>query len=199
MTIGEYAQMINEEGWLKNSMICDLQVIKLENYTHQTRYQLPRSPSPNLRNMNAVYLYPSICFFEGTIVSVGRGTSSPFELFGHPSMKGMNFSFTPKTANNSSVIPPCNGQACFGLDLHKAYAENPGLMGKIDLSWLIMAFKNMGNDPKFFNGFFDKLAGTPTLRQQIISGLPEDEIRKSWEDKLSLFREIRKKHLLYPD
>jgi len=199
MTIGEYAQMVNEEGWLKNGMICELQVIKLENYTHRTRYQLPRSPSPNLRDMNAVYLYPSLCFFEGTIVSIGRGTSSPFELFGHPSMKGMNFSFTPKAADNASVIPPCNGQSCFGLDLHKAYAENPGLMGKINLSWLIMAYKNMGSDPKFFTGFFDKLAGNSKLRQQIINGIPESEIRKSWEEKLVQFREIRVKHLLYPD
>ncbi len=199
MTIGEYAQMVNEEGWLKDGMICELQVIQLKNYTHQVRYQLPWPPSPNLRNMNAVYLYPSLCFFEGTKVSVGRGTSSPFEIFGHPEMKEMNFSFIPQVKKNESVSPVWNGQTCRGLDLHKAFVENPGFFGRINLTWLIMAYKNLGNDPGFFNPFFEKLAGNSILRQQIIKGVPEEEIRKSWAGKISQFKEIRKKYLLYPD
>ena len=199
MTIGEYAMMVNEEGWLKNGMLCDLEVIRLEGYTHRTHYRLSRSPSPNLRNMNSVYLYPSLCLFEGTIISVGRGTSSPFEMFGNPEMKGMNFSFVPQAGINASAIPLYDGKTCHGTDLHHALSETPGLMGKINLSWLISAYRDLNGDPKFFNAFFDKLAGTPDLRKQIVSGTPEPEIRKSWESKLSQFKDTRKKHLLYPE
>jgi uncharacterized protein YbbC (DUF1343 family) len=199
MTIGEYAQMVNEEGWLKKGMICELQVIQLKNYTHKTRYQLPVAPSPNLRNMNAVYLYPSLCLFEGTKMSVGRGTSSPFEVMGSPEMTGFSFSFVPEVKNSKSVTPLFSGQTCYGLDLHNALIENPDLIGKINLSWLIMAYGNMGNDPKFFNGYFDKLAGNSLLRRQIISGVSEDKIRNSWKQKISLFKQIRTKYLLYPD
>jgi uncharacterized protein YbbC (DUF1343 family) len=199
MTIGEYAQMINEEGWLKNRMICDLNIVSLENYTHSTPYQLPVKPSPNLSTMNAVYLYPSLCFFEGTIVSVGRGTDAPFEVFGHPAFKGFSFSFIPRRMVGMSLNPLYKDQNCLGVDLHDFYDTHPKMFGRINLSWLFMAYKNLGSQASFFNDYFDKLAGTSLLREQIIQNIPEIEIRKTWEPRLSEFKEIRKKYLLYPD
>jgi len=199
MTIGEYAQMINEEGWLKNRMICDLNIVSLENYTHSTPYQLPIKPSPNLSTMNAVYLYPSLCFFEGTIVSVGRGTDSPFEVFGHPAFKGFSFSFIPRRMVGMSLNPLYKDQDCLGVDLHDFYDTHPKMFGRINLSWLFMAYKNLGSQASFFNDYFDKLAGTSLLREQIIQNIPEIEIRKTWEPRLSEFKEIRKKYLLYPE
>jgi uncharacterized protein YbbC (DUF1343 family) len=198
MTIGEYAKMINEEGWLKDRVICDLQVIPVENYTHQTMYQLPVRPSPNLTGMNAVYLYPSLCLFEGTIVSVGRGTSFPFEVYGHPAFKGFSFEFTPQAGKGLSN-PLYSGQLCRGLDLRDFYKTHPRLFGRINLIWLIMAYKTMGSDPHFFNDSFDRLAGTTELRKQIIEGKPEQEIRQGWEEGLEKFKEIRKKYLIYPE
>ena len=199
MTIGEYAQMINEEGWLKNRMICDLNIVSLENYTHSTPYQLPIKPSPNLSTMNAVYLYPSLCFFEGTIVSVGRGTDSPFEVFGHPAFKGFSFSFIPRRMVGMSLNPLYKDQDCLGVDLHDFYDTHPKMFGRINLSWLFMAYKNLGSQASFFNDYFDKLAGTSLLREQIMQNIPEIEIRKTWEPRLSEFKEIRKKYLLYPE
>jgi uncharacterized protein YbbC (DUF1343 family) len=199
MTIGEYARMINEEGWLKNGVICDLNVIPMENYTHGSFCELPVKPSPNLTSMNAVWLYPSLCLFEGTIVSIGRGTDSPFEVFGHPAMKGFAYSFTPESKRGMSQNPPYRGQLCLGLDLKDFYSTHPKMKGRINLSWLIMAFKDLGSKPDFFNDYFDKLAGNSELRKQIIEGLSEIEIRRSWEPGLSKFKEIRKKHLLYPE
>ena len=159
MTIGEYARMINEEGWLKNGVICDLNVIPLENYTHGSLYELPAKPSPNLTTMNAVWLYPSLCFFEGTIVSIGRGTDFPFEVFGHPHLKGFSYSFTPENKKGMSQNPLYRGQPCLGLDLRDFYSTHPKMKGRINLSWLIMAFKDLGSKPDFFNDYFDKLAG----------------------------------------
>jgi uncharacterized protein YbbC (DUF1343 family) len=198
MTIGEYAQMINGEGWLKNGMICELQVIMLENYSHRTRCVLPVAPSPNLPTMNAVYLYPSLCLFEGTIISVGRGTPFPFEVFGHPGMKGMPFAFTP-LSKTTSPVPLFNGQECYGLDLRNAFEENPGLSGRVNLSWLILSFGNLGNDPKYFTPFFDKLAGNQQLKDQIVHGMSAEEIHRTWEESLSRFRETRIRYLLYPE
>lgn len=199
MTIGEYAHMVNGEGWLKNGVICDLQVIALQNYTHHSLYQLPVNPSPNLRSMNAICLYPSLCFFEGTKISVGRGTGFPFEVFGHPGMKEFSFSFVPESIKGSSQNPIYNGQTCFGLDLRKYYETHPEMIGRINLSWLIMAFKAMGSKPDFFNDYFDKLAGNSALRNQILQGLPESEIRQSWQPGLDRFKEIRKKYLIYEE
>jgi uncharacterized protein YbbC (DUF1343 family) len=199
MTIGEYARMINEEGWLKNGIICDLNVIPLENYTHGSLYELPLKPSPNLTTMNAVYLYPSLCLFEGTIISIGRGTDSPFEVFGHPHLKGFSYSFTPENKKGMSQNPVYSGQPCLGLDLRNFYSTHPKMKGRINLSWLIMAFNDLGSKPDFFNDYFDKLAGNSELRKQITEGLSEIEIRKSWEPGLFKFREIRKKYLLYPE
>jgi uncharacterized protein YbbC (DUF1343 family) len=199
MTIGEYAGMVNEEGWLKNGVICDLQVIPLENYFHSSLYQLPVKPSPGLTTMNAVYLYPSLCLFEGTIVSVGRGTDTPFEVFGHPVMKGFSYSFTPESKKEMTQNPPYKGQLCLGLNLRDFYSAHPKMKGRINLSWLIMAFKDLGSKPEFFNDYFDKLAGNSELRKQITDGLSEMEIRKSWQTGLLKFKEIRQRHLLYPE
>jgi len=199
MTIGEYAQMINEEGWLSNRMICDLNIVSLENYNHSTPYQLPVKPSPNLTTMNAVYLYPSLCLFEGTIVSVGRGTDFPFEVFGHPAFKGFSFSFIPRRVVGMSLNPPYKDQNCLGVDLRDFYETHPKMFGRINLSWLFMAYKNLGSQASFFNDYFDKLAGTSLLREQISNDIPESEIRKTWETRLSEFKEIRKKYLLYPE
>lgn len=198
MTIGEYAKMINEEGWLKDRMICDLQVIPLENYTHSSQYQLPVKPSPNLPTMNSVYLYPSLCLFEGTAVSVGRGTPFPFEVYGSPEFKGFSFDFIPKSSPGSSV-PLYNSQLCRGIDLRDFYRTHPRLFGRLNLTWLIMAFKSLGSDPHFFNDSFDRLAGTPALRKQIIEGKNEQEIRLSWQEGLEKFREIRRIYLIYPE
>lgn len=198
MTIGEYAKMINEEGWLKGGMICDLQVIPLENYTHQTPYVLPINPSPNLPNMDAVYLYPSLCLFEGTFISVGRGTPYPFEVYGHPAFKGFSFEFYPQAGKGSSN-PLYNGQLCRGIDLRDFYKTHPRLFGRINLTWLIMSYRTLGTDSRFFNDLFDHLAGNTELRKQITEGKTEQEIRLSWQEGLNKFREIRKKYLLYPE
>lgn len=200
MTIGEYAEMVNGEGWLPNGEVCDLQVIKLENYTHQTRMtELPVPPSPNLRNLNSIYLYPSLCFFEGTQVSVGRGTDYPFEVFGHPAMRGFVFSFTPVPMKGYSLNPPQNGQTCYGLDLRQFYTLHPKLMGRINLLWLFMAYRDLGSKPDFFNDYFDKLAGTGMLKKQILDNLSESEIRNSWIPGITGFKKIRSKYLLYPE
>jgi uncharacterized protein YbbC (DUF1343 family) len=199
MTIGEYASMINEEGWLKNGVICDLRIIPLENYTHSLAYNLPVKPSPNLPTMNAVWLYPSLCLFEGTIMSVGRGTETPFEVIGHPFLKGFSFSFTPENIKGMSQNPPYRGQVCLGLDLSSFYSLHPKMKGRINLSWIIMMYKDLGSKPDFFNDYFDKLAGNTELRKQIIEDTPEMEIRRSWEPGLSKFKEIRKKYLIYPE
>ncbi len=198
MTIGEYAKMVNEEGWLKDRMICDLQIIPMDNYTHQTLYTLPVSPSPNLTNMNAIYLYPSLCLFEGTVTSIGRGTPYPFEIYGHPSFKGFSFEFTPQLTKGTGT-PLYKGLLCRGIDLRDFYKTHPRLFGRINLTWLIMAFKTLGSDPRFFNEAFDRLAGTPDLKKQIIEGKTEQEIRMSWQEGLAKFREIRKKYLIYPE
>jgi len=198
MTIGEYAKMINEEGWLKDRMICDLQVIPLENYTHMTRYQLPVNPSPNLKNMDAVYLYPSLCLFEGTIIGVGRGTPNSFEVFGHPDFKGASYEFTPMPSE-SSPSPLYARKVCRGVDLQDFYKTHPNAIGRINISWLIMAYKAMGTYPHFFNDLFDRLAGDATLQKKIASSADEEAIRNGWQEGLKKFKEIRKKYLLYPE
>ena len=198
MTIGEYAKMINEEGWLKDRMICDLQVIPLENYTHQTQYELPVNPSPSLTDMNAVYLYPSLCLFEGTVISVGRGTPFPFEIYGYPAFRGFSFEFTPQPVKGSSN-PLYNGLRCRGLDLRNFYKTHPRMFGRLNLAWLVMAFKTLRSDPHFFTDSFDRLAGTSVLRKQIIEGKDEQEIRQGWQEGLENFKVIRKKYLLYPE
>lgn len=195
LTIGEYALMVNGEHWLKDSLHCKLQVIPLGNYDRDCIYRLSVKPSPNLPNWESVYLYPSLCFFEGTVVSVGRGTQFPFQVYGHPSIQA-DFTFTPRQAEGRNKPLLCDKQ-CFGKDLTD-YAHNfKKEKAKINLSWLIEAYNQLKDKEKFFNNFFLKLSGTKELQQQIEDGLSEKEIRDSWKEELDKYKEIRKKYLLY--
>ena len=199
MTIGEYARMINGEKWLANGVQCDLAVIKLEGYTHETRYALPVAPSPNLQTAEAIYLYPSLCLFEGTNVSVGRGTDQPFEMYGAPGMLSGDYRFTPRAIPGVSENPPFKGLECRGYLLHDIAAENLNNPGRLNLSYLLTAYRNCVDQSSFFlkNNFFDKLAGTDQLRKQLVVGASEEEIRASWEPDLEKFRHIREQYLLY--
>lgn len=199
MTIGEYAQMINGEGWLAESAKCQLSIIACINYTHQSRYRLLVKPSPNLPNMTSVYLYPSLALFEGTEVSVGRGTNKPFQQIGMPNFTQGNNSFTPVSIANASVNPPHKGVLCKGFDL--ARADEYRDLNEVNIEWLIMMYENAPNKENFFlkSGFFNKLAGTDELMNQLKAGNKEDEIRDSWQDGLNNFKATRKKYLLYPD
>lgn len=197
MTIGEYAKMVNGERWLKNGIQCDLQVIPLQHWTHYTPVTLPEPPSPNLPTMNSVYLYPSLCFFEGTDISIGRGTCYPFEVYGHPEMKGFYFYFIPESMPGKSLHPPHEGETCLGLDLREFYSTHPAMKGRINLAWLVMAYRNLGSSPDFFTAYFDKLAGTDNLRKQILKDVPLPEISRSWQEEIGKFREIRERYLLY--
>ena len=190
MTIGEYGKMINGEKWLKNGIQCDLKVIPLKNYNHQTKYSLPIKPSPNLPNDKSINLYPSLCFFEGTNVSAGRGTEIQFQVYGSPYITKSSFTFTPQ-ANEASKYPKYKNQRCFGEDLR--IAKN---LNKLDLSYLLKAYQQ-NTSKKFFNTFFTKLAGTERLQEQIEQGLSEKEIRKTWVQDLISFKKIRKKYLIY--
>ncbi len=199
LTIGEYAQMINGEKWLAGKVQCKLKVVPVENYNHKMLYKLPVKPSPNLSTMSAIYLYPSLCLFEGTIVSVGRGTDKPFQMFGHPDLLIGDYKFKPRSISGVSANPKLQGKLCTGFDLTEfsdGYFPN---YKKIYLFWLIETYKELKDRPDFFNNFFDKLAGNSTLRKQILNGLSEEEIRKSWQPDLIKFKKIRKKYLLYPD
>ena len=199
MTIGEYAQMINGEKWLANGVQCDLTVIKLEGYTHETRYALPVAPSPNLQTAEAIYLYPSLCLFEGTNVSVGRGTDQPFEMYGAPGMQSGDYRFTPRAIPGVSENPPFKGLECRGYLLHDNAVDNLNNPGRLNLSYLLTAYRNCVDQSSFFlkNNFFDKLAGTDQLRKQLVVGASEEEIRASWEPDLEKFRHIREQYLLY--
>ncbi|MCM4154664.1 DUF1343 domain-containing protein [Gramella sp. AN32] len=193
MTIGEYAQMINGEKWLKNGVQTNLQVIKVENYDHQTFYSIPIKPSPNLPNDLAINLYPSLCFFEGTNVNAGRGTTKQFQVYGSPFLNAENYHFfyTPM-AMEGAQNPKHLGKKCIGEDL----SEND-FLDHINLDWLISAYQNTSDTSKFFNSFFVKLAGTDQLQKQIEQGLSSDEIRNSWKEGLKQFEGVRTKYLLY--
>ena len=200
MTIGEYAQMVNGEKWLHDSLDlkCSLTVIKMENYHHDMVYNLPVHPSPNLTTMRAIYLYPSLCFFEGTIMSVGRGTEFPFETYGHPNYSDKIFSFTPVPIKGKSMDPLLKGEKCFGKDLRGMAIDSLRVKG-LDLTYLIDAYKNTKSENFFaFSKFFDQLAGSDRLRKQIMEGKSEAEIRASWQEELNAFKEVRKKYLMYP-
>ena len=198
MTIGEYAQMINGEGWLANKVKCDLTVVKTLNYTHKSLYQLPIKPSPNLPNMASVYLYPSLCLFEGTTISVGRGTDKPFQILGHPLIKSEKYSFTPKPTDGAKK-PKLNGEKCFGYDLSKFGEEYMKNKPYLNLFWIIDIYKNYPNKDEFFIKSFNLLAGTDKLQQQLKDGVSEQDIYKSWQPGLKQFKQTRKKYLLYPD
>ncbi len=193
MTIGEYAQMINGEKWLKNGAQCQLTVIPVKNYTHLTPYSLPIKPSPNLPNDTAINLYPSLCFFEGTNVSVGRGTSKQFQIYGSPLMSKdyYTFKFVPEP-NEGAKTPLHQGKLCYGKDLSASKELN-----EIDLKWLIEAYNHSINKKIFFNDFFTKLAGTKKLRLQIEQGLNEQEIKATWLKDLNSFKTLRNNYLIY--
>ncbi len=194
MTIGEYAQMINGEKWLKNKLRCNLTVIELKNYSHSSKYLLPVMPSPNLKTNHAINLYPSTCFFEGTNATEGRGTDFPFEVYGSPYITAYGFEFTPKP-NLGAKNPRYKGQVCYGEDLR----DEP-FLSEINLDWLLTAYFNNDKEHPFFNKdlFFDKLAGTDKLRKQILAGKTETEIKNSWKPGLEKFKQTRTKYLLYP-
>jgi len=196
MTVGEYAQMINGEGWLKGGIRCDLMVVKCKNYTHKTYYDLPVKPSPNLPNQNSVYLYPSICFFEGTHLSLGRGTPFPFQVYGSPELPDQGFSFTPESVPGATN-PPLLGVKCFGTDLRNAIDEKLVPKPELNLEWLISAYNDYPDKERFFTSYFDVLAGGPVLREQIQKGMTAKEIRATWKSGLEKFSKIRVKYLLY--
>lgn len=199
MTVAEYAQMINGEKWLPNALQCELYIVECTNYTHHTMYSLPIKPSPNLPTMEAIYLYPSLCFFEGTDISVGRGTEKPFQIIGKPNFTKGDYEFTPKSISGVSENPKYNGQKCKGIDLTEFGNSYMPINEALYLTWLIDFYKESSNKEKFFTAFFDKLAGTDQLRKQIIAGKSEQEIQKSWEPELSNFKKTRKKYLLYAE
>lgn len=199
MTIGEYACMINGENWLGDSLNCKLTVITCKNYDHNTYYDLMVNPSPNLRTMKAVYLYPSLALFEGTVVSEGRGTYSPFLMIGHPDYPSKKFSFVPGSIEGMSENPKYKGQACYGIDLREYDPDSLKNLKKVDLKFLIDFYQKLNLGEGFFNDYFDKLAGTSDLKRDIISGMSENEIRASWRPGLDKFEKIRAKYLLYPD
>ncbi|WP_372643098.1 exo-beta-N-acetylmuramidase NamZ domain-containing protein [Ancylomarina sp.] len=199
MTIGEYAKMINGEKWLKNGVQCDLKVITCANWTRNSVYKLPVKPSPNLPNYQSIQLYPSLCFFEGTVVSAGRGTDFPFQVYGHPLLKKGKFEFKPRSIAGVSKNPKFKGQICKGEDLRLIDIERLREQKELDLSFLLKAYSELNDQTQFFNLFFEKLAGTKQLRQQIIQGQSESEIKESWKKNLDEFKSIRKKYLIYPD
>lgn len=198
MTVGEYAQMVNGEHWLKDSVQCELKVINCANYDHVSYYELPIKPSPNLPNMSSIYLYPSLCLFEGTTISVGRGTDKPFQIIGHPDITIKDFSFTPESRAGAKS-PKLLGELCYGYDL-SVYGNNEMKeKARLNLAWLMEFYSNFSNKENFFKPFFYKLSGNMLLEEQIKSGSSEEEIRKSWKKGLSEFKLIRKKYLIYPD
>ncbi|MDR0386204.1 MAG: DUF1343 domain-containing protein [Prevotellaceae bacterium] len=198
MTLGELALMINAEKWLSGGMTCELTVVPCTGYTHRSKYQLPVPPSPGLPDMQSVYLYPSLCLFEGTPLSVGRGTDFPFKVIGHPGFKGNKkypFAFTPVTSDGK-IKPVLEGQICFGRDLRDF---NTAEISEINLEWLIEAYNDYKSGDGFFKPVFSKLAGNNILQKQIAEGKTAAEIRQSWQKDLDEFKAKRKQYLLYPD
>ena len=195
MTLGELALMINGEGWLTDKRKCELTVIPCKNYKHSTLYELPIPPSPNLPNIKSIYLYPSTCFFEGTVMSLGRGTSLPFQVYGHPDYKGSNYSFTPQSISGAKN-PPLLGKKCYGVDLSDTDDKYMRKQG-IDLSYVIDAYKNLNIGSKFFTSFFDLLAGCSYIREMIEQGCDADEIKARWQDDVTKFKKQRAPYLIY--
>jgi uncharacterized protein YbbC (DUF1343 family) len=193
LTVGELALMINGEGWLKDGKKCRLEVIKMQHYTHKTPYILPIKPSPNLPNQQSIRLYPSLCFFEGTPLSVGRGTDFPFQVIGYPNPKMGSFSFTPVSKKGMAKNPLFENQVCYGIDLRNI--DPP----PFTLSYLIDFYKKYPEKDKYFSQFFDKLAGNSQLKEQIKQGMSEKQIRETWKKGLEEYQTLRKKYLLYDD
>lgn len=206
LTVAEYAQMLNGEGWLNNKVKCKLNIVKVKGYDHSMSYELPVKPSPNLNSQQSILLYPTLCLFEGTYLSQGRGTLFPFTVLGAPALKGKyKFSFTPRSIKGMAETPLHQDKLCYGLDLRNYDISNIKKDKTLNLKWLIELYRAYPNKADFFNmklsrqmGNIDKLAGVYTLKQQIIAGKSEKEIRASWEPGLSQYKEMRKKYLLYP-
>lgn len=194
LTIGELAQMINGEGWLKNGVKCDLVVVKNTNYSHSDSYSLPVKPSPNLPNDLSISLYPSLCLFEGTVVSVGRGTYEPFQQIGHPDLKDMDYEFIPRRIDGMSKYPPHENEICYGIKFQSKPFSNG-----FTLKYIIDFYNQYKGDDPYFNNFFKNLSGSKTLGQQIKDGESEREIRRSWEPELEQYKTLRKQYLLYED
>ncbi|MCC8187778.1 MAG: DUF1343 domain-containing protein [Bacteroides sp.] len=197
MTLGELGRMVNGERWLPGSRVCDLTVIPCDNYTHQTLYRLPIPPSPNLPNMTSIYLYPSIYFFEATPVSLGRGTSVPFQVYGHPNMKGYDYSFTPRSVPGAKN-PPQLDRLCYGVDLSQMSDEDAWKRG-VDLSFVIDAYNNLNLDDHFFRPFFELLVGTDYVRKMIRAGHSAEEIKAMWQEDVEKFKVQRRPYLLYEE
>jgi len=199
MTFGELAGMINGEGWLPEGLKCDLEVIACKNYTHQTRYSLLMAPSPNIKDMKAVYLYASTCFFEGTVLSLGRGTSFPFEAYGHPNMTGYDFSFTPRSISGAKN-PPLLDQECYGVDLRKKPLEDI-LSEQSTLEYIVDAYTNLNMGDAFFgkNNFFELLVGQDYVREMIKEGKSAQEIKACWDGDVEAFKNQRRQYLLYAE
>ena len=200
LSIGEYAKMINGEKWLGEEKVCDLLVIPCEGWDHTKFYRLPIKPSPNLPNMLSIYLYPSLCFFEGTVVSIGRGTKTPFQVIGHPDYSKGTYSFTPQPAAGAKN-PKLNGANCQGLRFLEQDIKTIRNYRKLRISWLIDFYRSLNIKDKYFlsNNFINLLAGTDKLKAQILKGCSVTQIRESWQDSLSKFRLKRKQYLLYKD
>lgn len=199
LTIGEYAQMLLGQRWLKDSLLCDLKVITCDGYDHSSFYSLPVKPSPNLPNMSSVYLYPSLCLFEGTSVSVGRGTPFPFQVIGYPGFEEGDFSFIPESIEGVANNPPHQDQLCHGFDLRDFGNEYIKNYRGLYLFWLKSFYDSSKDKEHFFNDFFNKLAGTDKLMQQIKDGMTEEQIKDTWQSDLKKYKVMRKKYLLYED
>jgi uncharacterized protein YbbC (DUF1343 family) len=195
MTLGELAKMINGEKWLPQGKTCKLQIIKCKNYSHETKYRLPVPPSPNLPNMKSIYLYPSTCLFEGTSVSLGRGTAFPFQVYGSPKMKGYDFSFIPRSIPGAKN-PPFLNQECYGMDLRNVPDETIWKEG-LNLQYIIDAYNNLQTGDKFFTPFFEKLIGVNYVRTMIMEGKTAEEIKAKWRPDVDKFKIRQKMYLLY--
>jgi uncharacterized protein YbbC (DUF1343 family) len=206
LTVGEFAQMANGEGWLTNKVKCNLKIIKVANYNHDMPYVLPVSPSPNLNTQQAILLYPSTCLFEGTYLNHGRGTYFPFTVIGSPELRGKyQFTFTPTGIKGMAETPLFMNQVCYGLDLRKFDVALLRKKKQVNLQWIMELYKNSPYKEKFFNsrlskemGVIERLAGSALFRQQIIDGISEKKIRETWEPGLTEYKAMRKKYLLYP-
>lgn len=201
MTMGELARMIVGEGWLKDGRTVALDVVPCKGYTHSSRYRLPVPPSPNLPNMTAIYLYPSICFFEATPASLGRGTDFPFQVYGHPDMRGYKFEFKPQSRPGAKN-PPLLGRLCHGVDL-RGITDDEAIAQGVNLEYIIDAYRNLnastGIGDKFFTSFFEKLIGRGDIRTMIEQGLSAEEIKATWADDVARFRQQRRPYLLYDE
>ncbi|MBQ9137656.1 MAG: DUF1343 domain-containing protein [Alistipes sp.] len=194
LTMGEIAVMAIGEGWIKKA---DTEVITCLGYTHQSRYTLPVSPSPNLKSQHAIYLYPSICLFEGTACSLGRGTDAPFEMYGHPQMQGCSYSFTPRSVAGAKN-PPLKDQLCYGVDL-RGVDDEAIIRNGFNLEYIIDAYNRTGLGEKFFTPFFEKLVGVDYIRTMIMEGKSAAQIRARWQQDVEHFKLLRAKYLLYKE